>query len=605
MKTKSIFIIIILLVPTVSASIGNGQGMAYGVAVRGDEGILILVEVTISRGDGSVTIDADFKYDELVALSTTIALYRAAIDAGLNPYSLNYTVRMRTNSSIGLVSGPSLALAVYAAAAASMGSTPQPSKTVYTGTVMIDGIVGVVGKVREKMNASWRAGVEKLVIPEGQASIYRVIEENLLVGVTLIEVERLEVEPLPPPPQGLELVTVASTRHIVERTQVESTAHAGTYPPESVVIVVVEEATSMAREALRLAKDSRLPPRILEDVRDNAFTALEIVNKSMCLEDLAEAYGKASYSYYLALSYNDPEGAYDRLRKSIDDLLHAARSLEPTSVDAIGAYMLGLSRYGQVVAASSVEDALVALRAFQAGLIGLEGYSKSLARAAYSAGYYVVIAAIAAASATHGNVDLEDIRRLVDLAGLVCEYVKLYSEHTGVASYMVPMSCSHWAGARMALEDGDWPLAAFHAVEAIALASAYHGAAPGLPDIVGLRINASLESLQATPSWAWIGGHWYVKEQLNSLGSRGMLDDLYTLGRLHAITILAAISGPPTNASTGHGQNDDIPEQPSHEMDKNIKSLLTVPIILVASYIALARRPRRDECPEHKCSRLV
>jgi len=523
-----------------------GEAAAWAAADWDGTPVPVRVTVQVEPGNGTLSLEAP-RHDELLEESVHLALVRAAIDSGLNPYALDYHVRVEA-PGVPALEGPSLALAAYTATLQALGGTPRYKDAVYTGTIGLDGIVGPVGGVTVKARVLDELGAQVLVVSWIQAAQYRVAEDTIIVGAAPITLRRLEAAPL----TGLE----------DRLAMVETGLDAATPPPAEPAVLpaeapmldmaatlVARETLLLAREALRLAETTReAPAHILLDARSKARDAQGLLADAATLEELARAYSTAARAYYTLLAYGDPSRAHRILERAVHDLTSAYTP--PEKLHPYGAYLAGQAALHEAQAERLLRSALVAVNAYQAGLTPRDTTAQTLGRLAGEASRHAALALLLAAAAPPGPVGPEQARELVDLAFTACSYTVHLSGRTGVASLLVPESCRHAYAAQHSLED-DWALAVYHAVEAIALATTYHALQPGLEGQAERAAEASARHLAASPYWPVLEGTPLAERALDAgvPPEERVLD----LARLHALTILSAAAAGDSLGGTVEG----------------------------------------------------
>ncbi|VVB76711.1 Archaeal Lon protease [uncultured archaeon] len=168
------------------------QVHAAAVLENANQGILTLISLNLTPGNGTVKVDGPAEVDSSTVLSAKEAASYAASYEGTNALAYNFTYFISSDSN--KVSGPSAGLAFTLLAIAGMQQRQLPDDFSVTGTITPDGSVGLIGGVLDKVEAAKAGGSRYMIVPAAPSSSF----EGLLYylsqqtsGIPVIEVSNV------------------------------------------------------------------------------------------------------------------------------------------------------------------------------------------------------------------------------------------------------------------------------------------------------------------------------------------------------------------------------------------------------------------------------
>ncbi|MEM0017798.1 MAG: S16 family serine protease [Candidatus Korarchaeum sp.] len=155
-------------------------------------GTLGNLTVEVEKGEGIVYFSAD----PLTQIDTQGAARTAALVASyilnVDPRSLNFYYRLESGSTI--VGGPSAGAAMTIATVAAILGKQVRGDTIMTGMINLDGTIGPVGGIPQKLQAAAEAGAKVFLLPAGQEIVEEAVPKQVRVGPLVITtVERRKV----------------------------------------------------------------------------------------------------------------------------------------------------------------------------------------------------------------------------------------------------------------------------------------------------------------------------------------------------------------------------------------------------------------------------
>ncbi|MFZ5353206.1 MAG: ATP-dependent protease LonB [Bacillota bacterium] len=155
-------------------------GFVHGLAVYGPNiGTLLDIEVSavrVLKGNGKVTVTGIVEEEEIGSRDKTIkrkSMAKSSIDnvlTVLNKYLgiqyEDYDIHLNFPGGVP-VDGPSAGIAIAVALYSAITNKVVDSKTAMTGEISIRGRVMPVGGIVAKIEAAYKAGAKKVIIPEG------------------------------------------------------------------------------------------------------------------------------------------------------------------------------------------------------------------------------------------------------------------------------------------------------------------------------------------------------------------------------------------------------------------------------------------------------
>lgn len=169
-------------------------GVATGLAVNAFGGDTLSIEVSLSEGNGRVTLTGSM--GEVMQESAQAALTYARANArrlGLDP-ALFDQVNVHIHVPEGAVpkDGPSAGIGMATAVISAFTQRPVRCDVALTGEVTLRGKVLAVGSLKEKAIAAHRAGIRTMLLPADNARDIPGLPERVRQDLTLIPVKHLE-----------------------------------------------------------------------------------------------------------------------------------------------------------------------------------------------------------------------------------------------------------------------------------------------------------------------------------------------------------------------------------------------------------------------------
>ncbi len=174
-------------------------GVATGVAVTEAGGDTMSVEVNVMEGKGNLILTGQL--GEVMQESAQAALSYARANAGtlgVEPKVFDRTdIHVHIPEGAVPKDGPSAGIAIAVALISALTQRPVRRDVVLTGEITLRGRVLPIGGVKEKALAAHRAGIRTVVLPKKNQPDLEDIPRNILRGLEVVMVERMdEVLPL-------------------------------------------------------------------------------------------------------------------------------------------------------------------------------------------------------------------------------------------------------------------------------------------------------------------------------------------------------------------------------------------------------------------------
>ncbi len=160
-------------------------------------GTLGNLTVEVEKGEGLVYFSAD----PLTQIDTQGAARTAALVASyllnVDPRSLNFYYRLESGSTI--VGGPSAGAAMTVATVAAILGKGVRQDVIITGMINLDGTIGPVGGIPQKLQAAADAGAKTFLVPAGQEIVEEEVPKQVRIGplvMTTLERRKVNVSEL-------------------------------------------------------------------------------------------------------------------------------------------------------------------------------------------------------------------------------------------------------------------------------------------------------------------------------------------------------------------------------------------------------------------------
>jgi len=172
-------LIVLLIVPTISAKQGHLKLLAVKETKDGYEGTTADLFLEIKPGSGRVFLDTFplTKVDTQISTRFSKDIACDYLEKDCSRYDFIYTIK--ANSPI--IAGPSAGGAITLLTISLLDGFEINESISITGTINSGGIIGPVGGIKEKIDAASEAGLNKVLIPEGE----RFIDEDRKVIETI------------------------------------------------------------------------------------------------------------------------------------------------------------------------------------------------------------------------------------------------------------------------------------------------------------------------------------------------------------------------------------------------------------------------------------
>lgn len=172
--------IIILIAPAISAREGHLKLLAVKETEDGYEGATADLYLEIKSGTGRVFLDTFplTKVDTQISTRFARDIACSYLDEDCSRYDFIYTIR----ADSPIIAGPSAGGAITLLTISLLRGIELDEYVGITGTINSGGIIGPVGGLKEKIDAAKRAGLKKVLIPEGE----KFVKEDRKIIETLV-----------------------------------------------------------------------------------------------------------------------------------------------------------------------------------------------------------------------------------------------------------------------------------------------------------------------------------------------------------------------------------------------------------------------------------
>ena len=190
-------LLILMLIPLISSTAERSRAFlrvpaVYQTAEGVLSGTLGNLTVEVEKGEGIVYFSAE----PLTQIDTQGAARTAALVAsyllGVDPKSMNFYYRLESGSTV--IGGPSAGAAMTVATVAAILGKQVRQDIIITGMINLDGIIGPVGGIPQKLEAAARAGAKIFLVPAGQEIVEETVPKQVRIGpLILTTVEKRKV----------------------------------------------------------------------------------------------------------------------------------------------------------------------------------------------------------------------------------------------------------------------------------------------------------------------------------------------------------------------------------------------------------------------------
>jgi ATP-dependent Lon protease len=185
----------------------NETGVATGLAWTPVGGEVLLVEVTVMKGKGGLTLTGQLgdvmKESAQAALSYIRS--KAAVLHLAEDFYANQDIHIHVPAGAIPKDGPSAGITMATAIVSALTKVPVKRDVAMTGEITLRGKVLPIGGLKEKMLAAIRAGITTIVIPKQNEKDLEEIPRHILKKVAIVTVESIDdvlkvaLEKYPPP----------------------------------------------------------------------------------------------------------------------------------------------------------------------------------------------------------------------------------------------------------------------------------------------------------------------------------------------------------------------------------------------------------------------
>jgi len=158
----------------------------YATAVSGGEGVVIPVEVKLTKGSGLISVDiknVELQSDvqDSVRIAVAVAQEYAGVDFSKKDVTVSF---INERSELVVMDGPSAGAVITTTIIAAAENKTINTKILATGTIMQGGSIGEVGGVTEKAMAAKDFGAKIFLVPVG--------EKTPVAGIEVAEVKSIQ-----------------------------------------------------------------------------------------------------------------------------------------------------------------------------------------------------------------------------------------------------------------------------------------------------------------------------------------------------------------------------------------------------------------------------
>ncbi|HJN57243.1 MAG: S16 family serine protease [Candidatus Woesearchaeota archaeon] len=176
MKKIIIFLILLLLIPTVNAQRGNMKLLAVSETNNGYKGGVADLFLEIKPGSGRVFLETFPLTKVDTQISTRFAKEIACDFAEADCEKFDFFYTITAGSSI--IAGPSAGAAISVLTFSLIKDIDYDKNIAITGTINSGGLIGPVGGIKAKIEAADRIGLKKVLIPLGELIAAETITGN-------------------------------------------------------------------------------------------------------------------------------------------------------------------------------------------------------------------------------------------------------------------------------------------------------------------------------------------------------------------------------------------------------------------------------------------
>ncbi len=169
--------------------VGHASIRAPAVIIQNNTGSLTTIDLTITKGNGTVSVNGPLEVaNSTLQSAVTAAQYASAfLNLDYKDYNFNYTIIGAGEN----VSGPSGGEAMTLLAVSALSNKKLLNDFTVTGTISGNGSVGLIGGVYDKASAAKSNGMAFILVPAAgsdqfEALLYQLVQDTF--GIPLIQV---------------------------------------------------------------------------------------------------------------------------------------------------------------------------------------------------------------------------------------------------------------------------------------------------------------------------------------------------------------------------------------------------------------------------------
>lgn len=174
----------------------NIPGVVTGLAWTPVGGEILFIEGTFMPGKGKLTLTGQLGDVMKESAQISLSLVRSRLANGANgANSFNFTtsdIHIHVPSGATPKDGPSAGVALFTALTSLITGKAVDSKLAMTGEITLSGAVMPVGGIKEKILAAHRAGIKKVILPEGNERDLEDVPEDVRNELKFVPVETIE-----------------------------------------------------------------------------------------------------------------------------------------------------------------------------------------------------------------------------------------------------------------------------------------------------------------------------------------------------------------------------------------------------------------------------
>lgn len=169
-------------------------GVAVGLAWTQVGGDILFIEVSLSKGNGSLTLTGNLGNVMKESATTALSYIKAHTEQlGISPDVLKeQDIHIHVPEGAIPKDGPSAGITMLTALASAFSGKPVRSRLAMTGEITLRGKVLPVGGIKEKVLAARRAGLTSIILCKENKKHIEEINNDYLKGLTFHYVERME-----------------------------------------------------------------------------------------------------------------------------------------------------------------------------------------------------------------------------------------------------------------------------------------------------------------------------------------------------------------------------------------------------------------------------